>query len=84
MEFKTSSAMKELLSQAAALNGLDLTSFVLGSAVEQARRVINEHSTITLNQEGQAALSQLLANPQRPTAAMRQLMDLPDLPLRQK
>jgi uncharacterized protein (DUF1778 family) len=82
MEFKTTADMKELLSKAAALDGLDLTSFVLGPAVEKARKVLSEHGSISLSQSGQAALVRLLAQPGTPSQAMKDLMALPDLPLR--
>lgn len=81
MEFKTTTDMKDLLGQAAALDGLDLTSFVLGSAIEKARRVLSEHASISLAKQGQAALVQLLQTPQRPTPAMSDLMALPDFPV---
>lgn len=81
MEFKTTADMKDLLTQAAALDGLDLTSFVLGSAIEKARRVLNEHASIALSQQGQAALAQLLqTTPAVPTPAMVALLALPALP----
>nr|WP_315188423.1 DUF1778 domain-containing protein [uncultured Albidiferax sp.] len=82
MEFKTTADMKDLLNQAAALDGLDLTSFVLGSAIEKARKVLSEHASIRLAQQGQAALAQLLHMPPAPTPAMQDLMALPDLPTR--
>ncbi len=82
MEFKTTADMKDLLSQAAALDGMDLTSFVLGSAIEKARRVLSEHASIALSQQGQAALVQLLQTPSSPTPAMAALMALPELPTR--
>lgn len=80
MEFKTTADMKDLLGQAAALDGIDLTSFVLGSAIEKARRVLSEHASIGLAKQGQAALAQLLQTPKQPTKAMKDLMALPDLP----
>jgi uncharacterized protein (DUF1778 family) len=79
MEFKTTMDMKALLGQAAAMDGLDLTAFVLGSAIEKAHKVLNEHASITLSQQGQAALVQML---QTPTQAMKDVMALPDLPVR--
>jgi uncharacterized protein (DUF1778 family) len=79
MEFKTTADMKELLSSAAALDGLDLTSFVLGPAIEKARKVLSEHASIALSQRGQAALVQLLMQPSTSTRAMKDLMALPDL-----
>ena len=80
MEFKTTTGMKDLLSQAAALDGLDLTAFVLGPAIEKARKVLNEHASISLTRQGQAALVQLLHAPPQPTQAMKDLMALPALP----
>lgn len=79
MELKTTSDMKEMLGQAAALDGLDLTSFVLGPAIEKARKVLSEHASITLAKQGQLALVQLLQAKNRPTQAMQDLMALPDL-----
>lgn len=55
MEFKTTTDMKELLSQAAALDGLDLTSFVLGSAIEKARQVLSQHTSIALARKARQA-----------------------------
>lgn len=82
MELKTTSLMKEMLSQAAALDGLDLTSFVLGPAIEKARQVLSEHASISLAKQGQLALVQLLQAQQNPTQAMKDLMTLPDFPVR--
>lgn len=85
MEFKTTPDMKQLLSSAAALDGLDLTSFVLGPAIEKARKVLSEHASISLTLKGQEALAQLLAHPTTPsTPAMQELMALPDLPWRKE
>ncbi|MCX8518871.1 MAG: DUF1778 domain-containing protein [Methylophilaceae bacterium] len=82
MELKTTVDMKDLLIQAATLDGLDLTSFVLGTAIEKARRVLNEHANIALNKKGQMMLVQLLRSQQQPTQAMQDLMVLPDFPAR--
>ena len=80
MEFKTTADMKDLLTHAAALDGLDLTSFVLGPAIEKARKVIQEHNSITLSKQGQVALVELLNTKPKPTKAMKELMALPDFP----
>ncbi len=78
MELKTTHDAKALLNLAAALDGLDLTSFVLGSAIEKARKVVAEHAIISLTLTGQTNLAQLLASPPSPTAQMHELMSLPD------
>ena len=80
MEFKTTAEMKDLLTHAAALDGLDLTSFVLGPAIEKARKVVQEHNSITLSKQGQVALVELLNKQAKPTKAMKELMALPDFP----
>lgn len=80
MELKTTEAAKELLSLAAALDGTDLTAFILNTAVERARKVVAEHSAIALSRDGQEALARLLQSaPSQPTKAMHDLMSLPDL-----
>lgn len=82
MELKTTFDAKELLNRAAALDGMDLTSFVLGSAIERARKVVSDHALILLTKSGQATLAGLLAHPAPATDAMNQLMSLPDFPAR--
>jgi len=62
MELKTTYEAKELLNQAAALDGMDLTSFVLGPAIEKARKVVSDHAIIALTKSGQATLAGLLAS----------------------
>jgi uncharacterized protein (DUF1778 family) len=80
MELKTTDAAKELLSLAAALEGTDLTAFILNTAMEKARKVVSEHTAIMLSRDGQEALARLLqSTPGKPTKAMRELMSLPDL-----
>ena len=82
IELKTTTGTKALLSQAAALDGSDLAFFVLGAAIEKARKVLNQHTSIVLAKERQEALTRLLGQPASPTAEMKQLMRLPDLPAR--
>ncbi len=65
------------------MEDLDLTSFALGPAIEKARKVLREHATITLTKQGQAALVQLLQNQKQLTQSIKNLMALPDLPVRQ-
>ena len=84
MEFKTTWEAKELLNRAALLDGMDLSAFVLGSAIEKARKVLTAHSTISLSKEGQGTLAALLAAPSRPSKAMKNLMSMPDLPVARK
>ncbi len=80
MELKTTKDAKELLGQAALLDGMDLTSFVLGPAIERARKVIADHALISLSKKGQLALANVLNNPAKPSREMKDLMSLPDFP----
>lgn len=80
MELKTTTEAKQLLNQAAVLDGMDLTAFVLGSAIERARKVIADHALISLTLKGQSALADLLNNSPQPTQDMKALMSLPDFP----
>ena len=78
MELKTTPGMKDLLQSAAAIEGLDLTAFVISSAAEKARMVLIAHSQITHSMNQQLALAKLLLSPAKPTKAMTNLMNLPD------
>jgi len=79
MELRTTDSMKELLVKAASLDGMDLTAFVLVSAIEKARQVVKDHANINLSNQGQLNLVQALMNPSQPTPAMNELMALPAL-----
>ncbi|MEY4591687.1 MAG: hypothetical protein RIR18_582 [Pseudomonadota bacterium] len=78
MELKTTEDVKDLIVRAAALVGIDTTAFVLGPATERAQQVIAGYSAIQLNLEGQRRFAALMAQPPKPTPAMKALGELPD------
>lgn len=82
LELKTTPDAKELLASAAALDGIDLSAFVLSSAIEKARAILRDHATIALSAKGQAQLAQLLMAQPEATEAMRELRALPRLKVR--
>ena len=82
MEIKTTEETKDLLSEAAQASGLDLSAFVINCATERARSVLAEMSLVKLNAEAHARFVQVLSNPPQPTAALKDLMALPELPMR--
>ncbi|PUE28521.1 hypothetical protein B9Z39_07215 [Limnohabitans sp. JirII-29] len=84
MELKTTADAKELLNKAALLDGMDLSSFVMSSAIEKARKVLLAHAAITLSKEGQLNLARLVMQSPKPTKAMKDLMALPPLPQQKK
>lgn len=82
MELKTTEEIKDMISQAASLLGLDSTSFVLGLAAERAREVLSKHSVIKLSLDGQKRFAELSKNPLPATATMKRLKNLPDFATR--
>ena len=78
IELKTTADIKDLISRAASLMGVDATAFVLAPAVERAQQVIANYSAIQLTLEGQRRFAALMNNPPKPTEAMKALGELPD------
>ena len=81
---RTTNEAKEMLTLAAAISGMDLTSFVLGAAMDKARDVLSSHANIALSPAGQATLFSMLRNPQPPNNAMLELMDMTELSREEK
>ncbi|MES2536420.1 MAG: DUF1778 domain-containing protein [Pseudomonadota bacterium] len=74
MEFKTTLEVKRLLIDAALLEGIDLTAFVLEPAVSRAREVIAAHHQLLLSKNQQQRFFELLINPPAPSRELRALM----------
>ncbi len=70
LEARLTAEQKELLQRAAELEGTTLTDFVVRSAQEQARRIIEEHTRIKLGLEDSQAFVESLLNPPQPNARM--------------
>ena len=83
MELKTTADAKNFLSQAAVLDGMDLSSFMIASAMTRARAIMSDHTSIALFAEGQAQLAKLLQSQPTPTEAMKDLRSLPRLKVRE-
>jgi uncharacterized protein (DUF1778 family) len=62
---------KELLEQAAAVQGQDLTSFALGVLLQQASDVLERARARTATENGMRAILKLLEHPPAPNAALR-------------
>lgn len=62
---------KALLMRAVALEQTDLTSFVLRTALREARSVIEEHERIKLSQRDSQLVMELLEQPPAPNAKLR-------------
>lgn len=81
MELKTTKETKELLNKAAALDGMDLSAFMLASAIEKARAILKDHAAIHLSAQGQKTLAKLLDEQPEPTEAMQNFRQMPRLPV---
>jgi uncharacterized protein (DUF1778 family) len=74
IEFRMSSELKSEVEEAASLVGLSLTAFATEALLERARRVKREYSATVLNDEERDAFLKLLAEPAKPSEALRELM----------
>jgi uncharacterized protein (DUF1778 family) len=83
IEQKTTKEVKDFLNKAAILNGMDLSSFMIASAMERARSILQDHNSIALSTEAQLKLVQILQSPQQATEAMKELRNLPRLEVRE-
>ena len=71
IEMRLSEEQKDLLEQAAAIKGQDLTSFALGVLLEEASGVLKEHEIRTLTLRDMRALFKLLEKPPAPNPALK-------------
>lgn len=70
IELRATRDEKRLLTQAAAHERLDVTSFVLRSALPAAREVVERAERIVLSDRDSARVLELLENPPAPTTAL--------------
>lgn len=78
IEFKTSKDIKTLLQEAANSLGMDLSSFLVSTAVQRAKEVIKEDNILTLSKQEWQAFEKALNTSQKPTKELKKLMKLED------
>ena len=71
IELRASREQKRILAAAAAYERLDLTSFVMRTALPAAEEIVARNERITLTARDSARVLDLLEHPPRPTAALR-------------
>lgn len=71
LEARITPEQKELLQQAAALEGTSLSDFVVRSAQRAAEQSIRDHAVITLTARESQAFVEALLEPAAPNAALR-------------
>lgn len=71
IELRASREEKRVLTAAAAYQRLDLTTFVLRTALPVAEEVVARHERLRLSVRDSARVLELLEHPPKPTAALR-------------
>ena len=71
LEARATTEQKAQLQQAAELTGRSLTDFLLASAQEAARRILQEHEAIRMSRKGQIAFVSALLAPKKPNAKLQ-------------
>jgi uncharacterized protein (DUF1778 family) len=71
LEARIPGDVKSILTKAASLQGRSLTDFVVGSATEAARRIIQESQILVLSERDQTAFAEALLSPPRAAGALR-------------
>ncbi|MDO8991252.1 MAG: DUF1778 domain-containing protein [Sideroxyarcus sp.] len=74
ISLRTSAEVKAMIERAAALMGLSVSSFILQSAYEAARRVVSDYDTLMLTQRDFEAFVSSMQKPLKPRVALRKLM----------
>jgi uncharacterized protein (DUF1778 family) len=71
IELRASREEKRVLTAAAAYQRLDLTTFVMRTALPVAEEVVARHERLRLSARDSARVLELLERPPKPTAALR-------------
>lgn len=77
IEFRTTSAVRELVERAARESGGSLTEFAEASLIATAQRVLADRNRFELSSEALSAWEQINARPARELPSVRRLMERP-------
>lgn len=77
LEVRTTPDERELIERAVQARGGDLTEFVVGTAVEEARRVLADRDAFVLDEDQHAAWEALNSRPARELTSVRALLERP-------
>jgi uncharacterized protein (DUF1778 family) len=71
IELRASREQKRILAAAAAYERLDLTSFVMRTALPKAEEIVARHERIALTARDSVRILELLEHPPKPSTALR-------------
>jgi uncharacterized protein (DUF1778 family) len=77
LEVRTTPDERDLIDRAVAASDSDVTEFVVGNAVEAARRVLADRDRFDLDAQAAEAWDAINARPARDVPGLRRLMDRP-------
>jgi uncharacterized protein (DUF1778 family) len=78
IEFKTSKDIKALLQEVANSLGMDLSNFLISTAVQRAKEIQKEEKILILSNQEWSNFQEILNNPKKPTSTLKELMNLED------
>jgi len=76
IEFKTSKDIKLLLQEVANSLGMDLSNFLISTAVQRAKKIQKEERVLMLSNQEWSKFEEILNTPQKPTPALKDLMNV--------
>jgi len=76
IEFKTSKDIKLLLQEVANSLGMDLSNFLISTAVQRAKEIQKEERVLMLSNQEWSNFEEILNTPKKPTQTLRNLMNL--------
>lgn len=80
LEFRVPGCQKELIEDAANLQGVSVSDFLAGVAHREAVKVLQESAAFQLSREESVRFVEALLSPPPPTAALQKLMQAPATP----
>jgi len=76
IEFKTSIEIKNLLQEGANALGMDLSNFLISTAVERAKKIQKEERVLMLSRQEWDNFQKIITTPSKPTSELKELMTL--------
>ena len=76
IEFKTSKDIKLLLQEVSNSLGMDLSNFLISTAVQRAKEIQKEERVLMLSNQEWKNFQEIINTPQKPTNELKNLMEL--------